>query len=300
VSTRRGQALVFLAGAAMALAAAVGLQVLRDRRYALDQRRTDAILYVRSGPALKRLALGFDALAADVYWIRALQHYGGERRANLSERKYDLLYPLLDITTTLDPYFTLAYRFGAIFLGEAFPGGPGRPDLAVALLRKGIAAQPDKWQYYLDAGFVYYWHLRDFKTAAVWFRHASEQPNAPNWLAPLAATMLIRGGDRVSARFLWEQLLQADQPWLRSNARHRLAQIDALEEIDRLERVVRRVTPPGGPYGWEPLIDRRILPGIPLDPAGTPYEIDSATGRVRVSGQSDLFPMPDDLQPSLQ
>ena len=32
-----------------------------------------------AAPALKRLALDFDALAADVYWIRALQHYGGDR-----------------------------------------------------------------------------------------------------------------------------------------------------------------------------------------------------------------------------
>ena len=30
---------------------------------------------------LKRLVLSFDALAADVYWIRAIQHYGGERRS---------------------------------------------------------------------------------------------------------------------------------------------------------------------------------------------------------------------------
>ena len=39
-------------------------------------------------------------------------------------------------TTTLDPYFNIAYRFGAIFLGERYPGGPGRPDQAVALLAR--------------------------------------------------------------------------------------------------------------------------------------------------------------------
>ena len=53
--------------------------------------------------------------------------------------EYDLLYPLLDLTTTLDPLFNIAYRFGAIFLAEAYPAGAGRPDLAVALLEKGIA-----------------------------------------------------------------------------------------------------------------------------------------------------------------
>ena len=29
---------------------------------------------------------------------------------------YPLLYPMLDITTTLDPRFSIAYRFGSIFL----------------------------------------------------------------------------------------------------------------------------------------------------------------------------------------
>ena len=75
--------------------------------------------------------------AADVYWIRAIQHYGGERLSTAADRNFELLFPLLDLATTLDPYFTIAYRFGAIFLSEPLPGGPGRPDQAIALLRKG-------------------------------------------------------------------------------------------------------------------------------------------------------------------
>ena len=75
--------------------------------------------------------------------------------------EYELLQPLLDLTTTLDPFFTVAYRFGAIFLSEVPPGGPGRPDQAIALLEKGIAAQPGKWQYFHDIAFVHYWQLRD-------------------------------------------------------------------------------------------------------------------------------------------
>ena len=118
---------------------------MRDRAYPrVDAART-RVLYVRSPAAMKRLTFGFEALAADVYWIRAIQHYGGDRLDKTGTpggRRYELLYPLLDIATTLDPYFNIAYRFGAIFLGEPYPGGPGRPDQAVALLRKGIAAMP--------------------------------------------------------------------------------------------------------------------------------------------------------------
>ena len=49
---------------------------------------------------------------------------------------------MLDLTTTLDPLFNVAYRFGAIFLAEPYPGGAGRPDLAIALLEKGLQARP--------------------------------------------------------------------------------------------------------------------------------------------------------------
>ena len=60
------------------------------------------------------------------------------RRTSKASQTYPLLYPLLDLTTTLDPRFNIAYRFGAIFLAEPYPGGPGRPDLAIALLEKGL------------------------------------------------------------------------------------------------------------------------------------------------------------------
>ena len=168
---------------------------------------------VTSGPALRRLTVSLNALAADVYWIRTLQYYGGAKRrlaalAGVPEpppllaasSDYDQLYPLLDITTSLDPRFTVAYRFGAVFLAEAYPSGQGRPDLAVRLLEKGIREQPDKWEYMEDAGFVHYWYEHNFPEAARWFERASEAPGAPVWLKPLAATTMAQGGDRESSR----------------------------------------------------------------------------------------------------
>ena len=89
-----------------------------------DYRAEEQLLYLSSGEWVKRLSLGYDGLMACIYWTRAVQHFGRQR---LGEKEYKLLYPLLDITTTLDPQLILAYRFGAIFLTEKPPGGPGRP-----------------------------------------------------------------------------------------------------------------------------------------------------------------------------
>ena len=290
---RRASGLLVPGVGVVALAGAIALQTARDRSYPREAHAGQRLLYVNSGAALRRLALEFDALASDVYWIRALQHFGGERLAAARTRSYDLLYPLLDITTTLDPYFTIAYRFGAIFLSEEYPGGPGRPDQAIALLRKGIAAQPEKWQYHHDIGFVQYWHLRDFKSAASWFQSAAAQPNAPNWLDPLAAAMLNAGGDRASARLVWGQMLQSEEEWLRRNAARRLQQLDALDQVDQLQQIVRRFPPSEGErYSWEYLVRRGILRGIPADPTGSAYLLDPASGTVSVAADSALQPMP--------
>ena len=166
--------------------------------YGGQRAETERILYVRSADAIERLALDFDALAADVYWIRAIQHYGGDRLAPTERRaKYELLYPLLDLTTTLDPYFTIAYRFGAIFLSEPYPGGPGSPDQAIALLREGHrGAAGRSGSTSTTSPSCYYWHLRDSKTAAHGSSERPSSPNAPNWLRPLAASMLTAGKDR--------------------------------------------------------------------------------------------------------
>jgi tetratricopeptide (TPR) repeat protein len=278
--------------AAGALAGAIGLQMVRDRVYTLDDRETQRLLYVRSGAVLKRVVLEFDALAADTYWIRAIQHYGGERLAKTRGRNYELLYPLLDLTTDLDPYFTLAYRFGAIFLSEPYPGGPGRPDQAIALLRKGIAAQPEKWQYLHDLAFVHYWQLHDPKAAADWFLKASRLPNAPDWLQPVAASMLSQR-DRASARFLWQQILQSDQEWLRRTAERSLMQLQALDDVEQLQDVVTKYPPPSGAaFAWEDYVSRRIVRAIPTDPTGEPYSLDAGSGEVRVAPRSSLNPMP--------
>ncbi len=88
------------------------------------------------------MSLGYDSLLADLYWTRAVQYYGS--RAGFADAKFGLLWPLLDIATTLDPKLIVAYRFGAIFLSEPPPAGAGRTDLAIELVKRGIAENPDE------------------------------------------------------------------------------------------------------------------------------------------------------------
>jgi hypothetical protein len=218
------------------------------------------MLYVRSTAFMQRLALSFDSLVADIYWIRAIQHYGGTKLGN-GPKDYALLYPLLDLTTSLDPRFNIAYRFGSIFLAEPSPVGAGDPDAAIRLLQKGLAAQPQRWEYAQDIGFVHYWWRHDYRQAGEWFRRASTIPGAPNWMAPLAAVTEAKGGDRDSSRKLWTEILKGEPAeWLAAQADFRLKQLDALDQIDALTRIAGQYRARTGrpPRSWADLGMRRV------------------------------------------
>ena len=271
------------------------MQIDRETRFPARE-PADQVLYVSSPGVMTRAVLSFDALAADAYWIRAIQYYGRNRLLRRSDARYDLLYPLLDLTTSLDPRFSVAYRFGAFFLSERAPGGADRPDLAIRLLEKAIRENPDRWEYPHDIGFVYY-KRGNYKDAADWFRRASQVPGATNWLGPLAAVTLATGGDLRSSRLLWQNILQtSEQSWLRTAAQTRLRQLDAAETKIRLEALTAEYERRHGdpPASWEDLVRDGAIPGVPLDPAGYPYVLNPWWGMVDVSGESPMWPLPVD------
>lgn len=286
-----------LATLTLLLASVVGLQAVRARGPALP--RPDEIRgaapSVQSAGFVKRVVLSYDALAADFYWMRVVQQYGRTKLSSDPEKRYDFLYPLLDLTTSLDPDFEIAYRFGAIFLAEEYPGGAGRTDLALMLLQKGLSAHPTRWQYAQDIAFVHYWWRHDYVQAADWFRRAARMPLAPNWLAPMAAVTLTQGGNRDAARRLWLQVFNnTEADWLMDQARFRLLQLDAMDQIDALEGALRDYRQRTGrtPERWEDLVRAGLIRAVPADPNGFPYELDPDAGTVTLGRTSTLNPLP--------
>jgi len=256
-----------------------------------DFRSQEEVLYFWSGRQVKALSLGFDSLLADVYWLRTVQYFGGQRR-EIPGRKFELLEPLIDITTTLDPRLEIAYRYGAIFLCEGPPIGAGRPKEGVALLEKGEKALPDAWRLRQDRGFFIHFFLRDHARAAEVLREAVKIPGAPFWLESLAANILTKGGDRKAARQIWQQMYdQAEGGFLKTNAEATLVHLDALDQADRLAEGVAAFTKATGraPRTLDEMA-RAGYARVPLvDKAGYPFEYDAATGGVTISIRSRLW-----------
>ena len=252
-------------------------------------RSTEEMLYLPSGSVLKTLSLGHHGLLADIYWMRAVQYYGGKRLKN--ERRFDLLEPLLNITTTLDPQLIHAYRFGSIFLSEKLPVGAEQPQRAVLLLQKGIERNPDQWQLYRDLGFVYYWYLQDYKKAAEAFLGGAKNPKAGRWMRTFAAELLAKGGSRETARFLWQELYDSsDNEQIKKNARENLLRLTALDDMDVLQSLIVKVESKIGRKisSVEELVRLGVLKEVPRDPKGSPYVYNPTTGEVALSSESSI------------
>lgn len=210
-------------------------------------------------------------------------------------RRFDLLYPMLDITTTLDPAMIPVYQFGAVFLGEPSPIGAGNPRLAITLLEKGIAASPEESELYLRLGFVYYWYLRDYRQAANVFLQGSEHAKGKPWFRTMAAFSLSKGGDRAASLYLWKQIYESSEGKRgKENAMAHLMELQAEDQIEALEKVTAKFREQSGrwPRSFVELATHGFLRGIPLDPSGVPYLLDPESGKVFVSADTKLQIVP--------
>jgi hypothetical protein len=272
------------------LVVSMSVSVLLLRR--IDRMRSGAtlqdVLYISSPQTLKRLSLGYNGLLADIYWTRAVQYFGSKHFAG--SEHYDLLAPLLEITTALDPHLTVAYEFGANFLAPKPPNGAGQPQRAVELAEFGIRNNPNDWRLYYDLGFIYYMELKDYAHAADAFARGSQVPGAHPFLRVMAAQMAQHGGELAMAQMMWATTYQSTQDRdVRANAAIHLRALQAEQDVTNLENLVSQYHAKTGhlPASFSDLQAAGLLPEIPVDPLGHTYKLTS-DGRVEVSTPDDF------------
>lgn len=232
------------------------------------------ILYMPSGEVLRKLSLGHEGLLADIYWTRVVQYFGRKRLDK--DVRFGLLGPLMRITTDLDPHLLIAYRFGAIFLAGRAPEAAGRPQEAIALLKRGIVSNPDYWRFWQDLGFIYYWDLKDYQHAVRAFETGSQRPGAQVWIKALAAMVAAKGGDSAASRLLWTEIYQhAENDLVRQSALEHLAALEAQDQIKALNLLLDRFRAREGrpAHSMQELVAAGFLRGIPADPSRVPYVI---------------------------
>jgi len=268
----------------MALCAVVALllAVLVQTRIEGNRRSSGVhpILYLPSGKYLRVMALGFDGLLADVLYLWSIQYYSNydiRDRYNYLEQIYD------QVITELDPHYLDPYLVGALIMtSEA-----RQPEMALRLLDKGVARNPDQWIVAFEAGFLCYNDLHDYKRAAGYFEKALRVPGVHPLVRRLYAEMYNRAGDKRTSLKEWSEIYETStDDYVRNvawNHVHDLkVDVDVAELSDALARFRAREGRP--PRVLQEIVAAGVLGSLPRDPEERDYLYDESSGEVRYRG----------------
>jgi hypothetical protein len=232
------------------------------------------LMYFPSGIAVKAVSMGFYAPLADFVWLRFIQYYGEHR---LTDKKFELMFHILDILTTLDKHFTYAYTLGAFMLTH----DAKRPDQARKLLKKGMNSVPDDWRHPYIYGFIHYVFIKDYKTAQVYFRLSAQKPGAPEMCRRWAAyTTYFKLGDRRASLAMWIDFYNTtENPEEKQLADIYIKRIKMEIDLELLNEKLHEFTTIHGftPKSLQRLVNSGLLDSIPSEPHGEMYKIRNDT-----------------------
>lgn len=254
----------------------------------LDRQRSAAVLaeelsYLPKGEYLKIAVLGYDQFAADLIWLKAVQHLGAIRQ---SKGGYAWAYHVVDVVTDLDPKFLAAYLASGSILGV----WAGLHYESIEILRKGMRENPDVWQLPFYIGYDYFYELCDPAKAAPYFQAAARLPGAPPYLPSLAARMTVAGGDPAAAlEFLQRLYEQTGDLRLREALELKIKEVIVERDIRVLQDSVQRHRARYGkvPRTLKELVAKGIVARLPEEPFGGRYEMDPSSGTVKAMGRSE-------------
>lgn len=240
------------------------------------------LMYFPSGTALRALSMGFYAPLSDLVWLRFIQYYGEHR---MSDAKFEFLYHILDILTTLDGKFLYAYTLGALMLTH----DAQRPDQARMLMKKGMQANPDDWRLPFMYGFIHYVFSREYNVAQTYFRISAQKPDASDIPKRWAAFVTYyRLGDLKTALALWLDLYNnTKNPEEKAIAERYIKKIKMKLDIELLNKKIAEFTKLTGrkPLNLKELIAYGIIDSIPAEPHGCHYLL--RNGEVYSTFQTD-------------
>ena len=203
-------------------------QMQIDKRMKKKEKLVEELMYFPSGKFINQITSGYNNVLSDFVWLRFIQYYGQHL---LTDVKFVYLEHILDILTTLDPQFLVAYTFGSLLLVT----NVNDPDAGFELLDKGMRANPLKWQLPYMKGFIYYIYLEKYKLAGKFFKIAAHLPNAPDGTRRFAAFVYQKAGSIEISLLLWQELyMTTKNPWEKEVA---VRSIKACT-IEKLERLI--------------------------------------------------------------
>jgi tetratricopeptide (TPR) repeat protein len=248
-----------------------------------EQLMTAEVRYIPKGDYLKVAVLGYNQLAADLLWLKAVQVMGNR---GTEQRDAEWLYQIFDAITTLDPKFDYVYQLGGVFLGVL----SDRADLAVRLLSKGVRHNPDVWRLYFFLGFDQFYYLGNYKEAAEAMAKAAALPGRPKYIPLLAARLYAEAQEPALAlEFLNRMYEESKDEQVRAQLQVRMKEVMIERDVEQLGRAVDQFT---ARYHREPkaltdLVAGGIVASLPTEPLGGRYYLDASSHHVKSSSRPE-------------
>lgn len=167
----------------------------------------------------KLVALGFDNLLFDYYWLEFIQYIGDQkgRQSDHSEKAASYL----ELLTAIDPHFVPAYYFAAITLGDQ-----NQSAAAAAIIDRGIAANPDNWLLPYIGGMNQFLFAHDEHRAAKYYKMAARFPAAPDWLERQANILEAKIPSMIKEINVWDSMYHnSTSPEIKQRAQNRLVEL---------------------------------------------------------------------------
>lgn len=243
-----------------------GTHMLHGQR---DLRRSDLRAVAPPFPpqVMKVIAGEFKGLVSDALLIDAAAFLGSNKKP--TDEDYESLIRLFRHVLALDPCFKQAY-----YLVQASLSWEGkRYDTANELL--GISRDARWWDWVpgFFIGFNCFYFLKDNPAASRHLMEASKVPNAPLALATLASRLAAKSGKTLTAIVFLKAMLEKTED---EDKRKELElRIEALSGVLLLERAIERYRSAFGkdPDTLDALVSSNILPELPTNPYGRPFEL---------------------------
>jgi hypothetical protein len=264
------------------LVAAIATTGAAHAHFDTSSRISRGEILVPSPEKARLWSLGFDAIVADYYWLRALGVVGGED--GVVEEHGELIASLIEVVTGVDPWVDHPYRFAALWLtrdAEMIRRGN-------QLLKVGISYHPLDWRNRYHLGFNHFFYLEEKLVAADTLETAVDLDGAPHYLAPLVARLRSsEGGIQFAGQFLARMVEATDDEYKKAEYLKALDEIQIEERARFLDgareeywrrngRDIERVSDLlEGPV---PILDR--LPRAQLHLDGFEWLLDAKTGQI--------------------
>jgi hypothetical protein len=268
---------------AVFLVQTVAVQKASDGRNKLPSDANAA--YSIPSQLVKLSAPGFDGIAADFFFIKALAHIGGAKeragKGSIGQEEWRWFEALIRTVIELDPYFLDPYTVATAYL----PWDAGMTKEANALLEKGSNARD--WDPILPfyAGFNHFYFLHDNEQASEWLMKAARKPGASPVYAIMATKLAYEGGKRTenSILFLEEMVRHSEDEELRKHFKMRILALTNMLILEKAVDGYKRQTGQA-PANLETLLHKGFIKQIPEDPYGGNFYLDPE-GKVRTTSK---------------